>query len=97
MYTSSQKQRGFLICALALLIITISVTFTACDGNANRANILPPEVQYMADTMFSHKRRALINEMDSICSQELEVLIANARDSIVALEEIHIKKITGNE
>lgn len=78
-------------------LIIWSMLYCSCGPDANKANILPPDVQYMADTMFSHRRRYIIAEMDSICQRELASLIAAARDSLVELERIHIQNIIGDE
>ena len=48
----------------------------------------------MADTMFSHKRRALIADLDSLCIHNREEMIATLRDSLVQYEVENIKKIT---
>ena len=69
----------------------------ACDASSNRANILPADVQYMADTMFSHRRRAIIDEMDSLCLIQSPELIIEKRDSLVRLERDRINQILGRE
>ena len=86
----------FVMTFLAMLIL-FSSPFTSCIDNSNRANILPPDVQYMADTMFSKRRRAIKSEMDSLCVKRTSNLIEIAVDSIVTLEKERINKIIGNE
>ncbi len=69
----------------------------ACSQPTNRANILPAEVQYMADTMFSHRRNRIIKEMDTLCMQNSPAMIERARDSLVLLEKARIEKILNRD
>ena len=51
----------------------------------------------MADTMFSHRRRALIKEFDSLCIQRQEFLVKSITDSLVLREQESIEKIINRE
>lgn len=77
-----------------LIVILGSVSLGSCGGNNNVANILPPDIQYSADTMFARKRRTLKKELDSICMQERDVLVKMKVDSLIILERKSIKNIT---
>ncbi len=63
---------------------------SSCGDNSNVANLLPPDVQYMADTMFSHRRKALIEEFDSLCASKADDIVRMKVDSLVKLEKARI-------
>lgn len=69
----------------------------SCGGNNNVANILPPEIQYCADTMFARQRRIMKKDLDSLCVSTRESLIKRKVDSLLILEKESIKNITGRE
>lgn len=83
----------FLLFGLVLFVGTTS----GCGGSGNETNLLHPDVQYMADTMFSKRKRNLIKKQDTLCMLKAEGLIAHLVDSLVALEEESIKQISGRE
>ncbi len=58
-------------------------------------NILPPDIQYSADTMFARNRRVMKKELDSLCILRRDGLIKIKVDSLVILEQKSIKNITG--
>ena len=82
---------------LAFVITIFLGTTSACGESSNKANILAPEVQNMADTMFARKRRMRKKILDSLCIIESPKLLIEVRDSIVQVEREQIKKIIGNE
>ena len=90
---SHRGRSGILWLFLGLLF----VLEPACSSNSNRANVLPPDVQYMADTMLSHRRRAIYGEMDSIYQERFDKLVQYKVDSLVALEKERIQNIIGDD
>jgi|GEM_PF-2704830 len=78
-------------------MLLMSAGAMSCGDGGNKANILPPDIQYMADTMFSHRKRAITKEMDSICIANSSMLIESAIDSFVRLEQLRIKEIRGDD
>ena len=91
------KSTQWVILLVFVTLFIASITSSSCSSNPNKANILPPDVQYMADTMFSHRRRSIELEMESICQEMMPFLVEQARDSLVAIEQEHIKSIIGDE
>lgn len=82
---------------LAFVISLFIGTLSSCEESSNKANILAPEVQNMADTMFARKRRMSKKILDSLCIIESPKLMIEVRDSIVRVEREQIEKIIGNE
>ena len=93
----SSKSTQLVILFVFVALSLATMTQSSCSSNPNKANILPPDVQYMADTMFSRRRRSIELEMDSICQEMMPFLVEQARDSLVAIEQEHIKSIIGDE
>jgi len=83
------------ICSIIGCIFFTGLLATSCTPSGNKANILPPDIQYTADTMFSHRRNKIIKEMDSLCAARDSLMIQIKVDSIVALEQERIKAIKG--
>ena len=79
------------------IAIIFCILMLSCDNQSNKANILPPEVQLMSDTMFANRRRAIIQEMDSICEVQTPEIIRITRDSLVQLEQDRIQEILRRE
>jgi len=79
---------------MLILFITLLV-ISSCDNTENKANILPPDIQYTADTMFAHKRNQIIDEIDSICAVGFDEMVAMKVDSFLALEEERREAILG--
>lgn len=81
------------------LIIIVSTCFVlflcSCIGADNKANILPPEIQYTADTMFNNRRNRIIEEVNDLCTQRDSIVIKAMVDSLVALETEGINSIIG--
>lgn len=72
-----------------------SISLGSCGDNNNVANILPPEIQYRADTMFARRKRVLKKELDSICVAHKDSLVKVKADSLIILERKSINNITG--
>jgi len=96
---SDQNRLTQLMIGIAGLLIAmlISVSISSCGGDSNRANILPPDIQYAADTMFGHRRRVIQLELDSLCMIRKDSLISAKVDSIISKERQSIKNIIGTE
>lgn len=73
----------------------IAFFMLSCVDTSNKANILPADIQYSADTMFAHKRNRIIKRMDSICAARDSLVTQAMVDSLVTLERKKIKAITG--
>jgi len=83
------------ICTLSFLIGWIAFFSFSCTDTSNKANILPPDIQYSADTMFAHKRNKITKHMDSICASRDSLVIQSMVDSLVDVEQQRIRAITG--
>lgn len=83
--------KGFLT-IVAMCIVLFS---SSCAGSDNKANILPPEIQYAADTMFNHRRNKIIEEVNDLCAENDSIVIRAMVDSLVALETEGINAIIG--
>ena len=80
---------------LSMLICCLAVACLSCTDTSNKANILPADIQYSADTMFAHKRNRLIKHMDSICASRDSIVLQTMIDSLVSVEKQRIRAITG--
>jgi len=83
------------IIMFSFLIFWIAFFCFSCTDTSNKANILPPDIQYSADTMFARKRVKIMKHMDSICTTRDSLVIQSMVDSLVALERQRIRAITG--
>lgn len=95
---SEESASGQTTVWLLFLGLSLFIGLTSsCGGSGNKTNLLHPDVQYMADTMFSKRKRSLTKKLDTLCMMKSEKLIAHLVDSLVAIEEESIKKISGRE
>ena len=92
-----EKVAGFTGILSMLFFALWTVSLTSCGGNSNVANILPPDIQYSADTMFARNRRIKKKELDSLCILTRDSLIKVKVDSLVILEQKSIKNITDSD
>jgi len=81
----------------SLIVLLLTLLFlggaSSCGDNANKANILPPDIQYTADTMFSHRRKMIVDLQDSICAVRHDSLVQVKVDSFIQLEHERRKAI----
>lgn len=92
-----RSKNSFKSFTITVCIASIVLLCFGCSSQGTKANVLPPNVQYMADTMLSKKRRALISEMDSLCEMRFAELVQRKVDSLVRIERTQIENIIGNE
>ena len=97
MLMKRKNNSTFLSFTITIWIGCIVLLCFGCSSQGTKANVLPPNVQYMADTMLSKKRRALIAEMDSLCELKFAELVQRKVDSLVRIERTQIENIIGNE
>ena len=71
------------------------MTSPGCSGGDHIANILPPDIQYSADTMFAADRREIMEKMDTLCLGHTDSLVRVYTDSLVTLELERIQSIRG--
>lgn len=80
----------YLILSLLLMCLWGS---SSCGSDSNKANLLDPNVKYRSDTMFAHKRMAIIKELDSLCLLKEDEYIAEAVDSLLPIAQKQIDAI----
>ncbi|MFT4566313.1 MAG: hypothetical protein ACI9FN_001268 [Saprospiraceae bacterium] len=77
---------------ISALLISVSI-FTSCGPDSNKANLMDPQVKYRSDTMYSHHRMSIVNEMDSLCILREDELISQSIDSIIQRRKKQIDAI----
>ena len=77
----------------SLVFLVLSSLSLACQSTPNRDK-LNPKVNYMADTMFAHRRREIDIRMDSLCQLRMELYVQEAIDSLMTLELNRIDQLS---
>lgn len=79
--------------SVIFIFILVLIGSISCQ-RGQKLDVLIPEIQYMADTMFANRSLSIIANIDSLCAISKEKELWKAVDSLLLIEAKRIEELT---